>query len=741
MKIALVGAELEESLAIRYLWGALHAEGHEVVFVPFNEPEGTEAAAAALAASGARLAGMSMVFTRRAREFTSLATRARELGFAGHITAGGHFAAFNAPALLGEVPALDSVVVGEGEEILCALARHLATPDRVAGLVWRDAEGRVVDNPPSRNPRDLDARPWPVRRRPHDSYLGLPIVNMLASRGCSHACHFCSISAWHRMCGGPRLRLRAPEAVAEEMGALYADGVRVFNFHDDNFLLPSRRATLDRLDRLTSALEREGVGRMAFAIKARPDEVEHDLFRRLVSMGLFRVFLGVEAGSEESLLQLGRGQVLADNERALAIVNELGIHACFNLLLWNPDSTVADVRCNVDFLRAHTANPMNFCRTEIYAGTPLESRLRDSNRLEGDYWGWDYRMEDPLAELSFQVAYAVFEERNYGETSLHHSAMRLDYEHQLLAHFFGTEPALQQRVKGFVHEVNADTAAHLTRIFDALTAGEDPARVARTVGERVAARDRELDALAARILREVQAAAPGPRRGTQAVWACRAAAASLAATLSIGGPGCSGDNDEGMHYSEQVAVPTQPVGPTGAQLTPLPQPDPELAEGRPEAIRPAFDAQALALLGEEIAPAREVGVDLEIDRSGAVKSVALRVDGLADPVRERILAQLRAMRFEGATVVGRRYSFTVPAVQIAAAAPPPPPTHMHERAPRPPTMHSEMAPLPPTHPFERIANPPNPPTHPREMAPPAMRRPVMPHPAEMAPKPPGKPRK
>ena len=50
-----------------------------------------------------------MVFTYRAVEFAALGRRSHELGFRGHLVAGGHFAAFNVGAPLGDAPAFDSV--------------------------------------------------------------------------------------------------------------------------------------------------------------------------------------------------------------------------------------------------------------------------------------------------------------------------------------------------------------------------------------------------------------------------------------------------------------------------------------------------------------------------------------------------------------------------------------------------------------------------------------------------------
>src|ERR1035441_7749224 len=250
MKIALVGAECEENLASRYIRAALEERGHSVSQITFNSEADTEAAAECLARSGAGLAGFSMVFTYRAAEFAALARRSRELGFRGHLVAGGHFAAFNAEALLRDVPAFDSVAIGEGEDLVCALAERLGSLAEVRGLVWRDGGGVVRHNAAAEKPPDLDRLPLPTRLEPPDSYLGLPVANMLGSRGCMHACAFCYIAAWHRLCGGARLRLREPAAVAEEMAGLYARGYRIFNFHDDNFFLPDRRQSLQRFWRL-----------------------------------------------------------------------------------------------------------------------------------------------------------------------------------------------------------------------------------------------------------------------------------------------------------------------------------------------------------------------------------------------------------------------------------------------------------------------------------------------------------
>jgi radical SAM superfamily enzyme YgiQ (UPF0313 family) len=727
MHVALIGAELEENLAVRYLRGALEDAGHEVTQIVFDGPADLERAAAELACSRAPLAGMSMVFTRRALEFVELGKRARALGYAGHITAGGHFAAFNAESLIRDVPILDSIAIGEGEAILLSLVSHLDDLAAVNGLVWRDADGCPRRNAAATKLVDLDELPWPTRKRPYFRYLGLPIVNMLSGRGCAHHCDFCSITAWHKMSGGARLRMRSPECVAEEMAALYDDGVRIFNFHDDNFLIPNRRLTLERLDRLEAALTERGVGRIAFAIKARPDEVDRELFARLKRMGLFRVFLGIEAGSADSLLRLGRGQLLSDNERALEVMNDLDLHACFNLLLWNPDSTLEDVAQNVAFLGTHARNPMNFCRTEIYAGTPLEARMRERGALIGSYWGWDYRMTDTRAEESFVLALAAFEQRNYGAESVHHWAMRLDYELQLLGHFFAPDERLHKRVKAFVVEVNLDTCAHLTTIVRAVGRGlADRAAFKQQMIETVHARDRELDELAQDILDDLHDAAQ--RRPLRGAWAQRAAAAGLAATLSLGTAGCPADSHPATYPTETIPVPTLPIvpptpeptptpepPPSGAQLIPIP-PQPGVPIGAPSAIRAAFDASMLPQLAERLRPARDLTVELTLDAYGRVVAADLQTTGLTPALRDRLLRRMQEQQFAGADVVGHRFTLAVTAAELEAARTP---THMHERVP------------PPTHPSEMIAPP-----HMAEAAPRPQRPPDNGYISEMAAQPP-----
>ena len=205
MQVALIGAELEEKLALRYIHSAITKAVHQPTIFDFHEKGQLDDLVARIVEFNPPLVGLSMVFTARAREFTALVEQLRAAGFRGHITAGGHFASLNAEQLMQDYPGLSSIIHGEGEEVIVDLIENLDRPQSVQSLSFRN-DGRLITNQPQPNADNLDARPFPSRPAEFHSYLGLPIANMLSSRGCFGNCSFCSINAWHRRNAGKRFR-------------------------------------------------------------------------------------------------------------------------------------------------------------------------------------------------------------------------------------------------------------------------------------------------------------------------------------------------------------------------------------------------------------------------------------------------------------------------------------------------------------------------------------------------------
>jgi anaerobic magnesium-protoporphyrin IX monomethyl ester cyclase len=474
MKVTLVGAELEENLGLRYIASSLEAAGHETVIIPFNSPADIPDVVRKVTTSGSDLTGLSMIFTIRGGEFCQLAGALRQNEYRGHINAGGPFASFNAENLLRDFSAFDSIALGEGEELMPALAENLGSLSRVRGLCYRASDGSIVRTKPRPNPDNLDILPFP--KRDHiPVFFNKPLASMLSSRGCWRNCAFCSINAWFSNSGGKRFRLRSVENIVREMKDLYDHhGVRIFNFQDDNFYHPDPTKALARFTDLRDCLKKEGLGRIGIAIKARPDSITRESVRVLSDLGLFRVFLGVENASEHGLINLNRRQTIEDILRSLEILNDADIHVAYNYLLFEPETVMEDILINLRFMERHNENPCNFCRAEVHACTGLEEKLKSEGLLLGDYFNLDYRIKDRHVELFHQIANHAFFDRNFNDEGLHYFTMEIDFVHHLLQIFYPEVliQSLRALSRNFVRQTNLDTYQHLSEIYDYVMAAD-----------------------------------------------------------------------------------------------------------------------------------------------------------------------------------------------------------------------------------------------------------------------------
>ena len=470
MKLALVGAEWEENLSLRYLAGAAAAAGHEPTVLAFDDASQVQAVAARLVLGAYPFVGLSLAFQHRAREFGDLARTLRDLGYRGHICLGGHVATPAWREVLEDLPEVDSIIRHDGEITLVELLAVLDRPEawgEVPGVCCRDPEGQPLRAEDRRQVDDLDTLPYPLRDRDHVEHVGLKFAPMSGSRGCFGNCAYCCINSWHRSGTGKRLRFRTPADIAEEMARLYHQrDVRIFCFHDDNFFLPRPKNTIQRLESLRQELDRRDVGHVGMVGKCRPDQVDGPMLEVARACGVFRMYLGVENGSEAGLEHLNRLHDVASCRRALDLFREAGMFACFNILLFEPDTRFDDLWGNLEFLRGTVDFPSNFCRAEVYSGSALQGRLKEQGRLRGGYLGYSYEIQDRRVELAFRLSAICFSVRNFSSDGVANTNTGMGYEGAVLRHFHGAPgAALADDVDRLIVEVNEDTVARLERLL------------------------------------------------------------------------------------------------------------------------------------------------------------------------------------------------------------------------------------------------------------------------------------
>jgi radical SAM superfamily enzyme YgiQ (UPF0313 family) len=465
--VVLIGAEIEENLSIRYLAASLESGGFSVSIIPFNSGEEAGAVVERVCETTPVAVGISVPFQLRAQELLRLAAVLRSANYRGHISVGGHFATFEFANILRDFAGIDSVVRHEGEATfreVCECLRDGKPVEGVAGVVARESDGVSVAE--TRRLGPLDELPFPSRPSQPDDVLGIPCAPILGSRGCYAHCTFCCIHAYTNSAEGPRYRRRSPESIVREMSQEYCErGIRLFVFHDDNFLVPSLAANLSRYEQMAGLLRREGLGDIGLVVKCRPHDVHPELLGLLRSMGLIRAYVGIETNSGEGLVSLNRGIGAEGNRAALEAFRDAGIYCSFNVLIFDPEATLEGVEENLRFMEEFADTPFNFCRAEVYAGTPLKAILERQGRLLGDYLAWGYEMRDPRVELLFRIASTAFAPRNFKSDGVAHLNMGVRFDNEVLSHFFAhsRDPQLDAQLVGLSRTIGQDSVEKLRR--------------------------------------------------------------------------------------------------------------------------------------------------------------------------------------------------------------------------------------------------------------------------------------
>ncbi len=246
------------------------------------------------------------------------------------LVAGGPHATALPEDLLDEIPPLDAICVGEGDESLpelCSLIEagalrggvgaDLSALTELPGFVvrghghtgWREPIGDLD----ALAPLDRSLLDWDAYTRlsghkgvasPGVIRKGIRATQVHLSRGCYARCVFCSTNAVWGERARPGIRRRSVGAVLEEIDRLAGDhGINHLNFEDDIF-----PPTLTYLEELGQALVGRG---FTWSCNARVDGLRREHFELMAASGCRKIDFGVESGSER-ILELNKKLVTRD---------------------------------------------------------------------------------------------------------------------------------------------------------------------------------------------------------------------------------------------------------------------------------------------------------------------------------------------------------------------------------------------------------------------------------------------
>lgn len=469
--VLLVGFQDQDNLGVRYLMSAAGAAGHRAELMTYGSD--ADAIGRRIASLNPDVVGFSLIFQYMAPDFARVIAALRAWGVTAHFTIGGHYPSFAPGELLQAMPGLDSVVRFEGERTLARLLDRLGSGSDwrgLSGIAYRRGE-EIVLNPLAEPVSDLDSLPPPDRDSIDYASHVMPTASVLGSRGCPWNCTFCSIRPFYEAQGGALRRLRDPHAVASEIRSLHSErGVSIFLFQDDDFLAGGKRAKRWAVS-VADALREAGLaGRAALKISCRSDEIEEGLVRALMAGGLTHIYMGVESGEEQGLAVMGKRLKPEAHFRAARTLKGLGLSFDFGFMLLEPYSTIDTVRNNIAFLESFIGDGWSvspFCRMLPYAGTPIEQRLRDEDRLLGTDFEPDYRFLDPKLDLFYDWMVNTFYTRNFTDRGLCHLLRGLLFEARLrLDGAPGATPEQRRCIQGIAAVCNRIACYTLRRAID-----------------------------------------------------------------------------------------------------------------------------------------------------------------------------------------------------------------------------------------------------------------------------------
>ena len=304
------------SLGLMYLSASLRAAGYRVRHLDHTFLERREVLAEIERLAPAVVGVYAMITMQD--EALSLAADLR----------GKHLTIVGGPYPSGEpdvfTDAFDLVCVGEGEETIVEVMRHLDDRafDEVQGLVFRRG-GETVRTEPRPRAKEIDL-PLPYRGDlPNADYIRYwrrhwkqATTPLMSTRGCPFRCDFC-----HKPVFGDLFRARPYESVVAEMEQIAELGYDHVWMSDDLFTLNYRR-TLE----LSQAIEAARLP-LTWECLSRVTHVDRDLFRQMRAAGCSRIFFGIESGDQEVLRQMRKGITPAQSLAAVQACVDSGIKA------------------------------------------------------------------------------------------------------------------------------------------------------------------------------------------------------------------------------------------------------------------------------------------------------------------------------------------------------------------------------------------------------------------------------
>jgi anaerobic magnesium-protoporphyrin IX monomethyl ester cyclase len=337
-----------------------------------------------------------------------------------HITFGGHEPTLNYERILKDCPEIDSIVIGEGEYTLAELSERVFSGrpwQDIKGIAYCNQDGRIIKNAGRPLIRELDSLPIPDRSIYKSALKKSRSASIYSSRGCFGNCSYCGINIFYRQGSGSRWRARSPVCVVDEIEMLVKEyGVNTVFFKDDDFIGPGRKGH-NRARGIGEEILSRNIN-VNFSFLCRPDTIDVDLLNFLMKAGLFHVSVGIESWSSRQLELYNKKVTPADNDRALSILNDVGLDYTIYLILFDPYLTPEELLTQIEKIEEIGVERVSiqniFNRLRLSPASPLHEIFRKDNLKSYDMIAGipvqtAYEFVHPATAVSYEFGEKIYE--------------------------------------------------------------------------------------------------------------------------------------------------------------------------------------------------------------------------------------------------------------------------------------------------------------------------------------------
>lgn len=323
-------------------------------------------------------------------QMVKIAIRVREYSPKSIVVVGGAHASSFPEETLKDAP-VDIVVIGEGDFTL---------PEILSGKQLKDIKGIAyhkkftLPRPPLAN---LDLLPFPawqlydLNKYQTSSLLtrANPAGWLETSRGCIYGCVYCNKSVF-----GRTFRVKSAKRVVAEIEHMLKVGFKEIHLADDCFTTDMKRA-----EEICDLIIQKNLHfPWATVTGIRVDRVTLPLLKKMKQAGCYRVFYGIESGSQKILNNIHKGTNLTQIKNAVKWSKEAGLETFGFFMIALPGETISDIQKTIQFATSLDLDVAKMSVTTPLPATPLFDELQKNGRIKTTDWS-KYNLYQPTSEI------------------------------------------------------------------------------------------------------------------------------------------------------------------------------------------------------------------------------------------------------------------------------------------------------------------------------------------------------